>query len=438
MRVGLYVRVSTEEQKLHGLSIEAQLAALNEWAKAERVKVIDRYVDAGLSARKPAAKRPELQRLLRDIEAGKIDLVVFTKLDRWFRSVSEYYKVQEVLVKHNANWKALHEDYDTLTASGRLKINIMLAVAQDEADRTSERIKAVFERKKQRGEPVSGIAPLGYIVADKKMTIDLDKAPMVKDMFREYIALRSVSATQRYMRATYALNYDISTIKRLLRNTKYIGEAYGVDEFCEPMIDKVSFKHVQEILSERAQRHANSPQGRIYLFKGLLFCVECGHSMTACVCKGHYYYRCTRRAFVGDCGFDKYVREDAIEAYLIENILKHCAEYNAAAMEGIKNKPQIDDAGIKRKMAKLKDLYLSDLIMKDEYERDYVALRAALDEAQNAIAPEPVLIDVEAVRRAMATYAELDRPRRKEFWSRALRKIIARSDGSFSFTLRNT
>ena len=81
------------------------------------------------------------------MRAGKIDIVVFTKLDRWFRNIAEYYKVQEVLETHNVNWKTIHEDYDTSTASGRLKINIMLSVAQDEADRTSERIKAVFDSK---------------------------------------------------------------------------------------------------------------------------------------------------------------------------------------------------------------------------------------------------------------------------------------------------
>ena len=125
-RAALYIRVSSEEQAIHGLSIEAQREKLDQWAKG-RVKIVDHYVDAGISARKPAAKRPELQRLLNDVRADRVDVILFTKLDRWFRNIAEYYKVQEVPEKHHVNWRTIQEDYDTSTASGRLKINIMLS-----------------------------------------------------------------------------------------------------------------------------------------------------------------------------------------------------------------------------------------------------------------------------------------------------------------------
>lgn len=89
MRVALYARVSTEEQAIHGLSIEAQSEALEEWAKQEHANVVGTYIDAGISARKPASKRPSMQRLLaQTLNCGKIDMVVFTKLDRWFRKYS--------------------------------------------------------------------------------------------------------------------------------------------------------------------------------------------------------------------------------------------------------------------------------------------------------------------------------------------------------------
>lgn len=86
MRVACYERVSTEEQRLHGLSIDAQTAALEAWAQGQTI--VGHYTDAGVSGRIPARKRPELQRLLRDVEAGKVDLIVFTKLDRWFRNIA--------------------------------------------------------------------------------------------------------------------------------------------------------------------------------------------------------------------------------------------------------------------------------------------------------------------------------------------------------------
>lgn len=437
MRAAEYIRVSHEEQVIHGLSIEAQTSALNEWANANKVQVVGQYVDAGLSARKPAYKRPELQRLLLDVEAGRIDIIVFTKLDRWFRNVAEYHKVQEILEKHNVTWRAIHEDYETETSSGRLKVNIMLAVAQDEADRTSERIKAVFHRKKQKGEPCSGAVPIGFVMENKRIVIDKENAPVVREIFSHYIATRSAYATQRYLSAKYGIQYHTTTIRKILQNQRYIGIDNGVDGACEPIIDAQTFALAQEILSVRAQRIHNSPNPRIYLFSGIVTCGECGHSLTSVFSKGHHYYRCARHTAVGDCDFNKYVREATIEEYLIANILKECAEHNANITAASRNRPLIDEVGIKRKMAKLKDLYLSDLIEKAEYERDYLALRAALDDAQALPKPQPALIDIEAMRVMIKAYEGLTRMEKKEFWSRVLVGVSVTKDAGVSFTLRN-
>ena len=106
-RVGLYVRVSTEEQALRGFSIDAQIDALKEYCKKKGLKIVDIYSDEGTSGAKPPLKRPELKRLLDDVEAGKIDMILFTKLDRWFRSVKEYFKVQDVLDNNKVEWKTI-------------------------------------------------------------------------------------------------------------------------------------------------------------------------------------------------------------------------------------------------------------------------------------------------------------------------------------------
>ena len=119
MRVALYARVSTEEQAIHGLSIAVQQENLRNWADENHHTIVDVYVDAGISARKPASKRPSLQRLLDDVRSGRVDMIVFTKLDRWFRNVKEYYKVQDILDAHKCSWRALDEDYETETSSGR-------------------------------------------------------------------------------------------------------------------------------------------------------------------------------------------------------------------------------------------------------------------------------------------------------------------------------
>ena len=93
----LYMRVSTEEQARHGDSIEAQRQALREYAVAHDLAIVGEYADEGISGQKPVRKRPALSEMLAEVEAGKIDLILFTKLDRWFRSVKLYYQAQEVL-----------------------------------------------------------------------------------------------------------------------------------------------------------------------------------------------------------------------------------------------------------------------------------------------------------------------------------------------------
>lgn len=291
MRVFLYVRVSTEEQALHGLSIEAQTTALQTWAQEQGHQVAGLYIDAGISARKAASNRPQLQRLLADVRAGRGDLIAFTKLDRWFRNIAEYYKVQEVLEQHHVHWRTIHEDYDTSSASGRLKVNIMLSVAQDEADRTGERIKAILQDKIRKGQVAGGKVPLGYKIENKKMAVDPESAPIVQDMFRQYMAIRSINSLRKYVLDKYGISYWTTGLKMLLQNQRYIGRAHGQDNFCPPLIDSAVFWQVQELMAQRSQRNSGRSD-RVYLFTGLVFCAECGNRLSAQSIKNNYiYYR---------------------------------------------------------------------------------------------------------------------------------------------------
>lgn len=145
LRVALYPRVSTEEQFLRGYSLQTQEEVLTQYSNDHGYKIVGVYRDEGHSARKPALKRKVMQELLADVQTGKIDRILSIKLDRWFRNVREYHKIQEILEANNVTWQATMEDYNTATADGRLKVNIMLSVAENESDRTSERIKFVFD-----------------------------------------------------------------------------------------------------------------------------------------------------------------------------------------------------------------------------------------------------------------------------------------------------
>lgn len=431
-RVFLYIRVSTEEQAIHGLSIEAQAAALEKWAEENGHKVVGKYIDAGISARKPASKRPALQRLLADVQAGLGDLVVFTKLDRWFRNISEYYKVQEILEKHHVGWKTTQEDYDTTTASGRLKINIMLSVAQDEADRTGERIKFVHEDKVRRGEVISGKVPLGYKIENKKMAVDPATAPIAQDIFQEYTVLRSISALRKYVMEKYGRVYCHTALRVLLQNERYIGHAHGQDDFCPPLIDPEQFTLCQEMLKQRGQRNITRSD-RVYLFTGLVRCAECGNKLSAHVVDRKYvYYRCTRYEKLHLCTHKKRTSELVLEKWLLENLVSSYEEYNISLQKGQAGRPAVDVGKIKRKMEKLKDLYLNDLMDRGSYERDYIALRDELRaaDAQRAAAPTP--IDIKPIEDVLQVYKTLTRGEQKELWARLIGYITITNQDVFS------
>lgn len=428
-RVFLYVRVSTEEQAIHGLSIDAQTAALQEWARAEHHQVVGVYTDAGISARKPASKRPALQQLLDDIRAGRGNLVVFTKLDRWFRNISEYYKVQEVLEKYHVDWKTIHEDYDTSNASGRLKINIMLSVAQDEADRTSERIKSVFDTKRKKLEPVSGSCPTGYIVRDKKIVKDPKVETAVEAYFARYLESGSISAAREAAgQAGTPLSYNIAY--KMLGESCYYGDYSGMEGIATPYISKQDYEKIQLIRKRQARK---TVQNRIYIFSGLISCGECGHRMRAKPASSKYFsyfcpsdYRQNSR-----CENHVYFSERKLEAYLLETITDQldvmkltCAEI----IESRKNRDyKAEIAALKAKVKRSKDLYINGLSSLDDCKTEVDAYNTQIAELEREAynTAEPNFSAIESVLDSgwRSLYNASDRDAKRTFWRKIIREI---------------
>ena len=438
MRVALYIRVSTEEQAMHGLSIEAQTEALDAWSKANENIIVDHYIDAGISARKKAMKRPSLQRLLGDIRDGKIDLVVFTKLDRWFRNIAEYYKVQEILEKYHVDWKTIHEDYDTSTAAGRLKINIMLSVAQDEADRTSERIKVIFDGKKQRKEPVSGKVPYGYSVKDKRVVVDNNAAPAVRAFFQEYLASHFVSAAIAAAEQANGEKMSYYRAKTILRSPAYCGEINGIEDMCEPYISKQQFDEIAKI---RYSRIRTATQNRVYLFSGIIFCDDCGHRMCARTYRKRPVYNCQFHYQGGKCSSKVNISEKDIEQFLLQNVDYELEKFSATA-EAEKaqvKRPAVDIATIKRKLSRLKDLYVNEMIDLDAYRKDYELFQSKICEAEKAhIKKGP---DVDAIKNYFQSgwesiYSTLTTAQKRKFWLLSISEIRISPDRSIYFSFK--
>lgn len=439
-RAALYTRVSTEDQANYGVSLEAQRERLIEYAHAHDMKIVGIYTDEGISARKKYTRRPALCSIIEDIKAGKVDIILFIKLDRWFRNIADFYEIQTILDKYKIDWIATEEDYDTTTANGRLSLNVRLAIAQDEADRTSERIKFTFNNLAKQGRVVTGNLPLGYRVGpDKKPELVEEEAEIVQSLFNKYITCRSARETARYSITELNKEIDLHYLKRILSNTWYIGKAHDVDNYCPRIIDDETFNLAQKFLSERAARSTNKPSGNVYIFQGLLQCAECGLSYAAYTCPAHnkenppyIYYRCPKRMRYGSCSNNKHLNQAKIEETLLANLEMEIKKYNfqIKKSETAKKKP-VNTAKIMTKINKLKDLYLNDLIPREIYERDYAELSAQLEEA-NAPAPKP--IDTSFLTDFQKAYPTLDPQARKALWGKIINKIIVSESGDISVT----
>ena len=414
-RVALYARVSTEEQVMHGYSIGAQVDALRAYAKQHNYYVVGEYVDEGISARKSYKKRPALLELLQAVQDDRIDLILFIKLDRWFRNVAAYYQVQPILEQHNVAWQAIHEDYETLTASGRMKVNIMLSVAENEADRTSERIRFVQDAKRAKGEPLNTKAPLGYIYDhdNKRIIEDPKTIQAAKEVFQNFIDTRSARAARDMLYEKYGIIRSYVSIRTMLKNKYYI-----------QLIGHDAFQKTQEIIASRSQR--NTRTGSVFLFTSLMYCKECGARIKACRVKGIAYYSCYKHSEFGNsvCSNTKHPSEKTIESYLLIHVEEAIKDYNVEISKDI-SKPK-DKTKIQKKMEKLKDLYLDDLISKEVYERDY----RALDKDLNAYQPAKQVIAVDDVSEALKKYKELSMESKKAFWGRILRRVELDRDGN--------
>lgn len=390
-RAALYIRVSTEEQARKGYSLPAQKEDLEDYARKNGYAIAGYYIDEGKSARKKYTRRKEFMRMLEDVKAGKIDVILFIKLDRWFRSVADYYKVQEILDAHNVAWKTTQEHYDTETTNGRLYINIRLSVAQDESDRDGDRIKFVFDSKVARGEVISGSLPMGLMIRDKRVVHDPETADVVREFFAHYKAHGSIGGAMTYIRETYGIILWDPTARKMLHNPLYKGMYRDNPSYCEPLIPPEEFDAIQKLLESRSVRQ--NERKRVYIFAGLLICEECGQRMSGSHSTDKImerkFYRCRNATIYKRCSHRHQIAETKLENWLLLNLPTELArweaEWNVEAAQAKRSK--IDPAAIQRKMDRLKDLYVNDLITMEQYREDWSKYSAQLQEVQETEPP---------------------------------------------------
>ena len=241
-RCAIYTRKSTDEgldQEYN--SLEAQRDAGLAFIASQRhegwIALDDGYDDGGFSGGN--IDRPGLRRLLADIEAKKIDIVVVYKIDRLTRSLADFAKLVEVFDRNGVSFVSVTQQFNTTTSMGRLTLNILLSFAQFEREVTSERIRDKFAASKAKGMWMGGVPPLGYDVVERKLVVNEDEAALVRDIFRRFAEQGSAArlvrelavegrTTKTWMTQTGNLRQgrpiDQQFLHVLLRNRIYLGE----------------------------------------------------------------------------------------------------------------------------------------------------------------------------------------------------------------------
>ena len=294
VRCAIYTRKSSEEGLEQDFnSLDAQREASEAYIASQKssgwVVLADLYDDGGVSG--GTMDRPALQRLLSDIDAGRVDTVVVYKVDRLTRSLSDFAKIVEAFDAKGVSFVSVTQQFNTTTSMGRLTLNILLSFAQFERDVTGERIRDKIAASKQKGMWMGGTLPLGYDLADRKLIVNDAEAENVRHIFRRYAACRSVRKLKedldrdgivskvridRFGRVAGGKPIARGALYRMLQNRIYRGEIVHKDNaypgLHDAIIDAALWDAVQAVLAEnRTERITRSKAVAPSLLSGLLY-----------------------------------------------------------------------------------------------------------------------------------------------------------------------
>jgi DNA invertase Pin-like site-specific DNA recombinase/ribosomal protein L34E len=442
-RVAAYVRVSTQEQKLHGISVDAQIEKLTEYANAHNMKIVKWYKDEGISGRKLIKNRPALQEMIQDAEKRQFDRIIFIKLDRFFRSVAEYHECMKRLSVGGVIWTATEEKYDLSTPSGEAFVNMKLTMAQFEADQAGERIRMVNEYKIKSGQPLYGTQslPLCYQVmqpedGERHKYIAKRDEEAMRDLIAYVLQNHSVRSAMHYINQKYDRAYAYNAVMKALKNEMICGEYKGNPNYCEPYVTRAEFEMIQQIIARNPRTSTTEYQ---YIFTGLIVCPGCGRRLSGTQTKRkkllkrtnstEFYvyrgYRCHYANLQKDCSFKTIAFESRLERALLEKIESIVSDKKASIAK-VRNEAnrvsKYDLSALQQELDRLNYSWQKGRIKTAaEYDRRYDELMEQIDaahEEQSSLHDAP---DYEKIAHTLSgdwkgIYGQLDNEHKRAFW----------------------
>ena len=294
MRCAVYTRKSTDDgldQEYN--SIDAQRDAGHAYIASQRaegwIPVADDYDDPAFSGGN--MERPALRKLMMDIEAGKVDIVVVYKIDRLTRSLADFSKMVEVFERYGVSFVSVTQQFNTTTSMGRLMLNVLLSFAQFEREVTGERIRDKIAASKRKGMWMGGVPPLGYDVANRRLLANEQEAKLIRHIFRRFVELGSATMLVRELKLDGATSkswvtqdgkiregkpIDKGLIYKVLNNRTYLGELRHKEQWYQAehpaLVDRDIWESAQTILSSNGRVRGNATRAKVpYLLKGIVY-----------------------------------------------------------------------------------------------------------------------------------------------------------------------
>jgi DNA invertase Pin-like site-specific DNA recombinase len=385
MRCAVYTRKSSEEgldQEYN--SIDAQRDAGHAYIASQRaegwIPVADDYDDAAFSGGN--MERPGLKRLMSDIEAGKIDVVVIYKIDRLTRSLADFSKMVEVFERQGVSFVSVTQQFNTTTSMGRLMLNVLLSFAQFEREVTGERIRDKIAASKRKGMWMGGVPPLGYDVENRRLVPNPQEAKLIRHIFTRFVELGSSTKLVKELKLDGVTSkawttqdgkvregkpIDKGLVYKLLGNRTYLGELRHKEQWYQaehlPIVDQPVWDSVHAILATNGRSRANATRATTpFLLKGIVFghdgrALTPWHSTKKTTGKRYRYYLPMRdlKEHAGASGLPRMPAAELESAVLdqLRNILRAPNLLSDLVPQAKKLDPTLDEAKVTVAMTRL-------------------------------------------------------------------------------------
>ncbi len=319
-RCACYTRKSTEVEKEYN-SLDAQREAAENFIASQKMNgwqlLPEKYDDGGYSGGN--IERPALKRLIADIEAGMIDVVVLYKMDRLSRSLLDFMKLAELFEEHGTSIVSITQQINTSTSAGRMMLNILMTFAEFERDLIAERVRDRVAGVKKRGKFCGGTPVLGHDSdpKTKKLIVNKTESELVRKVFKLYCKLgsglevarelncqgeRTKSYVTRKGKVRKGVEFRVDHVWRILNNPIYIGQVLHIDKTFtgehEAIVSRNDWKMAHDLLESNMAATRKSKYAMTYPLKGLIRCGYCGSAMTTTYTKKgnrlYIYLQCVK------------------------------------------------------------------------------------------------------------------------------------------------